>query len=166
MHVDAVGQELEEGKLQTVCHCFTLCKTSPGIWPLEGGLSFFPCLPFQVGSLYRLLCFLRAWWRGSQGKCPNKELTMQKPYCLPLKVTQRPFHCFLLVREAPQVQGQGKQTQCLDGSVARLCNSVDWKCCYDHSWNIQSVTLIQFISVLSHPCSLHLMSFLWVSFSL
>lgn len=48
MIMDALGQELEQGKLETACHCFTLFKASFGTWLLAGGLSFSLCSPFHV----------------------------------------------------------------------------------------------------------------------
>lgn len=129
MLTDVLDPELEQGKLETVCHCFTLFKASFGIWLLDGGLSFslfsFPC-GFLVQAI---LGFPISWQLGSQGKSPRKKQHCRSPI-IPQKSHSAPSPFPSSLRwpqDLLRFWGRNIQTQSFGGGMARFSNSKD--CC-------------------------------------
>ena len=98
--MEGMSQELEQGKLETACHCFTLLKASFENLAVGWGPQFLPLFSFPCGfSVQASVGFPTTWQLGSQGKSPRERLAMQKPCHLPSEVTHCHFHCVLLIRQ-------------------------------------------------------------------
>lgn len=170
MLTDVLDQELEQGKLETVCHCFTLFKASFGIWLLDGGLSFslfsFPC-GFLVQAI---LGFPISWQLDSQGKSPRKKQPCRSPI-IPQKSHSAPS-LFPSSLRWPQdlLRFKGRNIDSVSwwrhGKVLQQQGRLQQatKCCRDHACQMQSVTLTYRENLHRCPYSLHFMSLFWVSF--